>query len=266
MVDRWFATARVRRGALLAAVALTGAACSETVDILLPLYAYPSWYAPSTYLWDDVAAAASQVPITAIVNPANGPGGAPPNSDYEVGLTALRDAGVTLIGYVYTSYGTRDPAAVKADVDLYAASWGLGGIFLDEVSSAAADLAYYQPLYDYVRAKPGLDRVVINPGTQVDEGYVSAPASDVAVIFENGSGWSGYTPDPYVASYPDERFAALGYAVADAAAMQHFVDLAVQRNVGYVYVTDDTLPNPWDSLPPYWTDEVSYLASHYPAP
>ncbi|MBK7978317.1 MAG: spherulation-specific family 4 protein [Deltaproteobacteria bacterium] len=252
--------------ALLVPAWLASANCSETVDILLPLYSYPSWYAPSTYLWDDVAAAASQVPITAIVNPDNGPGGAPPNSDYDVGLTLLRDSGVTLVGYVYTSYGARDLAAVKADVDLYAGSWAVNGIFVDEVSSGAADLTYYQPLYDYIRAKPGLDRVVVNPGTHVDEGYVSAPASDVAVIFENGSGWSSYAPDPYVASYSDERFAALGYGITDVPTMQHFVDLAVQRNVGYVFVTDDTLPNPWDSLPPYWTDEVSYIAAHYPAP
>jgi len=31
-------------------------------------------------------------------------------------------------------------------------------------------------------------------------------------------------------------------------------------------ICGSALPNPWDSLPPYWADEVSYIASHYPAP
>jgi hypothetical protein len=29
-------------------------------------------------------------------------------------------------------------------------------------------------------------------------------------------------------------------------------ELSALRNAGYLYVTDDVLPNPWDSLPPYW--------------
>lgn len=36
------------------------------------------------------------------------------------------------------------------------------------------------------------------------------------------------------------------------------MDLAKKRNAGYVYVTNDDLPNPWDTLPPsgYWEDEL----------
>ena len=35
--------------------------------------------------------------------------------------------------------------------------------------------------------------------------------------------------------------------------------LSRQRNAGYVYVTPDDLPNPWDTLPSgsYWTHELS---------
>jgi hypothetical protein len=50
---------------------------SPAVDlrIMIPLYIYPSWYSPALYVWDDVAAAASRVPVTAIINPHNGPNG-----------------------------------------------------------------------------------------------------------------------------------------------------------------------------------------------
>jgi hypothetical protein len=39
--------------------------------------------------------------------------------------------------------------------------------------------------------------------------------------------------------------------------MEQVMALSKSRNAGYVYVTDDLLPNPYDTLPPapYWADE-----------
>lgn len=54
----------------------------------------------------------------------------------------------------------------------------------------------------------------------------------------------------------------LGISTVDQ--MKQAIDLAYQRNVGYVYVTDDSPAggaNPFDSLPSYWTQEVTYVAS-----
>jgi hypothetical protein len=76
---------------------------SAGTQILIPLYNYPRWNDPPNYIWDDVAAANSKVPVTAIINPSNGPGGGPPNENYQHGLSDLRAAGVTILGYVYTS-------------------------------------------------------------------------------------------------------------------------------------------------------------------
>ena len=41
--------------------------------------------------------------------------------------------------------------------------------------------------------------------------------------------------------------------------MTNTVLLAVQRNVGWIFVTHDVLPNPWDTLPPYWDAEVGLI-------
>jgi hypothetical protein len=47
------------------------------------------------------------------------------------------------------------------------------------------------------------------------------------------------------------------HGVADRQAMEQYLDLAVQRNIGYVYITDDKVANnPWDSFPSYWSAEV----------
>jgi hypothetical protein len=37
--------------------------------------------------------------------------------------------------------------------------------------------------------------------------------------------------------------------------------LAVRRNAGGVYVTNDVLPNPWDRLPSYWTSLGNAVAT-----
>ena len=39
------------------------------------------------------------------------------------------------------------------------------------------------------------------------------------------------------------------------------VALAAQRNVGYVYVTDQTPPNPYAQLPSYWDQEVAAISA-----
>jgi hypothetical protein len=198
--------------------------------------------------------------VTAVINPNNGPDGCPPNSDYQRGLDDLRSAGVSMLGYVYTSYGTRDVATVKADVDLYDQCYAVDGIFFDEVSSSADDLAYYTGLYVYVKARPNLDTVVLNPGTHIDESYLSDPAADTAVIFESPSdNWPGYVPDSYIGDYPPERFAMLAYNVPDTSTVCAHIDLAQHRGIGYVYLTDDTLPNPWDSLPGYWSAQIDCI-------
>jgi len=227
--------------------------------IMIPLYAYPSWYKPADYIWDDVATAARKVPVTAIINPNSGPDGGSPNSDYVHGLNDLRNGGVTILGYVATGYGKRDIAAVRAEIDLYDRYYNINGIFLDEADNTADFISYYTNLYSYIKSRTNLNEVVINPGIGTVEEYSSAPASDTAVIFEIDNGWPAYVPDAYVPRYPPERFCALLYNVSNETIMRHYVDSAVQRNIGYIYVTDDKGANPWDTLPSYWISFVNYV-------
>jgi hypothetical protein len=46
-----------------------------------------------------------------------------------------------------------------------------------------------------------------------------------------------------------------------AIAMSKALRKATNRyNAGYVYLTSDQLPNPWDTLPWYWDWEVNAIA------
>ena len=237
-----------------------------TPKILLPLYIYPNWYEPQSYVWSNVVSAAAKVPIVAIINPNNGPDGQPPNEDYKKGLAQLRQGNITLLGYVYTQYGDRSIADVKQDIILYARHYNLDGIFLDESASNVKQVDYYQDIYQYIKDNTHLDLVIINPGTHIDEAYLAKPAADTAVILENNpQAWKEYQPQPYINNYNARRFASLIHSVADIDTMKICINLATQRNIGYIYVTDDSPitgdKDPWNSLPSYWQEEVDYIQS-----
>ena len=61
-------------------------------------------------------AAHTNVPVYAVIDPANGPGPAP-DAGYAAGIGKLQLAGVTVLGYVPTGYGARSVAAIEADID-----------------------------------------------------------------------------------------------------------------------------------------------------
>src|SRR3954469_12208672 len=75
---------------------------AATLEIVVPAYFYPS--AGSD--WNELTAAADDVPVTAIMNPFNGPGNLRDNN-YVSAVNSLRSAGGRVIGYVYSSYSER---------------------------------------------------------------------------------------------------------------------------------------------------------------
>lgn len=225
--------------------------------ILLPLYIYPMWWDETLYKWDEVAAARAKAEIWAIINPASGPGG-PPNSDYQRGIQDLRDAGVTMLGYVWTNYATRPMADVKAEIDIYAEHFlplGVSGIFLDGVKSSSDGIPYYAELDAYAREK-GFQAVVLNPGTTIAEEYLTNNVGDVIVIFEdNYANFLSHTFPSYVGQYPPEKFAVLVWGVPGLSEAQEVLQ-RIDKKIAFVHVTDDTPPNEWDTLPSYWADWV----------
>jgi Spherulation-specific family 4 len=229
------------------------------LQVLIPLYLYPSVVNGQSN-WQPLADAAAKVPIVAIINPHNGPGGRP-NSDYLAAMKLLQNAGVKMIGYVATNYGKRSWDQVKTDIDLYEKYFNVQGIFLDEAASEAKHLPHYGQIYNYIKSKAKLRQVVANPGTHIDEKYFSQPAADRAVIFENaGQEWPKYKPSSYLSKYSRQHFALMLHGVPDRQTMQQHLDLAVQRNIGYIYITNDLAnSNPWDSFPSYWQAEVESI-------
>ena len=222
---------------------------TAAAGIMVPLYTYPGG------TWDRVAntkIAHPGLPIVAIVNPASGPGSSK-DSNYATGIANLKSAGVVVIGYVSTAYTGRSLTAVEGDIDRWH-SWypNLDGIFFDEQTNWAGKESYYKQASDYANSK-GLSFTVGNPGANSIPSYLDTV--DVVLIYEspglpNLSSYSSW------ASYPNEKLGMIPFSVSSLPTS--WVQNAAQT-IGWIYVTNDVLPNPWDSLPSYFGDLANVL-------
>jgi hypothetical protein len=233
---------------IFAGTGLQKADAAAAAGIMVPLYTYPGG------TWDRVIETKNDhpdVPIVVIVNPASGPGGSR-DSNYVSGIGELKDAGVIVIGYVSTAYTGRSLDAVKGDIDRWDSWYDVDGIFFDEQTNWAGKESYYTQAGDYAESK-GLDFTVGNPGANSIPSYLSTV--DVVLIYEspglpdlnNYDSWD---------SYDNAKLGMIPFSVSslptgwleDATAF-----------IGWVYVTSDGLPNPWDSLPSYFDDMAALL-------
>lgn len=248
------AAALVRLGLVFAVLLNVGAAAQPAAaqSMAVPAYFYPGSY------WTQLDGAGSGVGL-AVMNPDSGPGAAP-DPNYVSAVNSAEAAGIRVVGYVYTSYGSRSLAAVESDINDYY-SWypDVDGIFLDEASTDCANEAYYAALNSYVKSKGGTGLTILNPGTQTNQCY--EPAADVLLTFEGTDKQyvSSYSAPSWVAQYPASHFWHVIYATSSVSAMAAAVQLSKARNAGYVYVTSATLPNPYDVLPTglYWSGELA---------
>jgi hypothetical protein len=249
---RW----RARLAAWLGALGMLCAGTAHAADVIIPAYFYPSGTGATA--WNTLATTAPLIPLTAILNPASGPGTAV-DPNYTTVITNLRAAGGKVIAYVHTSYGKRALSAVTKDIQAYLSFYTVDGFFIDEVANdgSSAHVQYYQSIYNYIKGLSSAYQVVDNPGANIPQIYASLPVADRFVVFENTqAAYAAYAPAPWQANYPPGTFISIVYG---ASALQMVADLAlaITNGVGGVYVTSLTLPNPYDGLPSYWSDEVS---------
>ena len=220
----------------------------------VPVYFYPN--GPGLREWDRLIAAARRVPIVAIVNPASGPGN---HLDPYIAaaITRARKAGITVVAYIGTQYTRKSLAAVQAEVDTYLRFYpDIQGVHFDEQSSDAKDVEYFAELYRYARQRIPGAIVLANPGTTCAAEYVARPASDVVCLSERDRAFEGFRLPAWTSRFPASRFCVQAYHVDREAEMKQALGRALQLRVGYVYITDDQGPNPYDRLPTYWAAEV----------
>jgi hypothetical protein len=263
MVPRLPRDGRLALLGLLVLLLAARPAAAGSLQALVPAYFYPINGDPNNG-WNRMDAAAGQIKLTAILNPDSGPGPTQ-NSDYVTAVNNLEAAGGRILGYVYTQYGARSKAAVEADINTYFSFYhNINGIFFDQQSTNPAEVGYYHDLYNYVKGLNKAYEVIANPGTNTDPAYLSKATrtADALVTFEDtAANYATYTPAPWTSGYSADHFGNIVHTEPTAAGMLTDLQLAMQRNAGLVYVTDRTLPNPYDQLPSYWDQEVAAIKS-----
>jgi serine/threonine protein kinase len=230
------------------------AAASLRLRLLVPAYFYPA--GDGLAQWDRLLETPDPAAVIIIVNAASGPGKeADPNYVRVIGRA--RQKGFTVIGYVSTRYAARPLKETKDDIDRWILLYpGLRGIFFDEQASSPERLSYYADLYEYARKARGLDLVINNPGTTCAEEYLAQPVADVVCLIESTKDLSAFHFPAWMSRYKPARFAGAFPKIEDPVKMKHYVREMVAKGVGYCYITDGQLPNPWGRLPSYWHAEV----------
>jgi hypothetical protein len=264
---------------------VSGAASGDTTSagtlrqrVAVPSYFYPchnasAWQPDSPCDWDRLIASHPPVDV-AIINPNSGPGVAP-DPNYVAQMARGGAAGVTMLGYVHTTYGERNLSAVCGDVARYATWYAVDGIFVDEVSADCALLPYYAAVIDCVQGSVGggAATIILNPGQSVPACFnatlngTSGDGGNATVAIVNYEGaftdYVGWSPLPWVNTTAPASWWHIVHN-ASGALMQHAaaITLSKARGAGWVYVTDQTMPNPYAALPGIiYLDDVVRWAS-----
>jgi hypothetical protein len=230
----------------------------EPVKILVPLYMEPGKG------WDDLIASANAgTSIVAIINPNSGPVTSGPPSNWVTYINKMKAANIDMVGYVHTSYGARSISEVKAEIDVYASKYaGLKGIFLDEVSAQKGDIPYYKQAYDHIMSKSGYIHDILNPGASTDQGYLDVSSN--IVVYESSassyksptSSWIKCAPSSAQKAGWKYKFSGIVYG-ASQSQMSSIASQMASAGIGMVFITDRTLPNPYNPLPSYWSAEAT---------
>ncbi|WP_267275988.1 spherulation-specific family 4 protein [Arthrobacter sp. CDRTa11] len=218
--------------------------------IAVPGYVAP----PNSAYWQAVIDAAPRV-REVIVNPRNGPG-SEKSEAYVRLIGSLRDVDIRVLGYVETGYGDRDPDVVTEDIEHWRDWYDVDNVFLDEVTTRAADMDTYADYAATVHDAGGI--VVLNPGLPPDPGYFEF--ADAIVTFEDpvDAYFNGRDPPDWLST---ETRGELWHIVIGAPQdrLADIVDRARQLGVDQIYVTDDAEPNPYDTLPGFWSAKLDAI-------
>ena len=207
------------------------------MKVIVPAYFYPG------PIWDTLLQSNEEVVSDVIINPDSGPGDQI-NDDYTKVVRQCKKRGIGVLGYVATSYGKKRIQGAIQEIDKFFRWYAVDGIFLDEAASQPEDVTYYLTLYSSIQGK-----VVLNHGTVPDESYTSA--GDVLVIFESDFQTHRAQEFPlWVKKSPRNKKCQIVTACGAKQMKNALRKSAV--NSGYVYITDDVEPNPYDVLPSYW--------------
>jgi len=224
--------------------------------IFVPAYFHPS--GDNLSYWDDLVAAASKVPLIVVINPNSGPG-EKLDPSYPPIIAKLAKTKAQLVGYISTSYAKVPLEKAKADITAWTKMYPeIQGFFLDEQTSDTEHVNHYRQLVAAAKAARPKGTVVANPGTQCDAAYFDKGGPDWICTFENSTPLADFKGDTISASA--NRRVGLVHSLHPRAKLEPLLDHAESKQLGWIFLTDGIMPNPWDRLPSFWEKLVAEVA------
>lgn len=229
--------------------------------IIIPLYVYPASIYTNTAINNllQLIRKYQTVPVVVVVNPSNGPGTVV-DGNYAACINRLQGAGATVVGYVSTAYTAVSQATVQADILTWKSLYpNINGIFLDEQSNVGGNESYYTSLTNYCHNQ-SLFPVVGNPGAGLPESYFIAKTSDIWLTYES----AGYPSEAsmfgdYGGGYADYSYHKRGAIVHTVSFSAEQLNL-MRKYMGWVYITPDVMPNPYDTISSALENTFRYLS------
>ena len=195
------------------------------------------------------------------------------DGNYTTAIRRLKGAGITVIGYISTAYTVTTLQVSKDQIDDWTRYYPeIDGIFADEMDNADLQVSadYYRELKEYSRDF-GYSPFVTNPGTTYPAIYHKNKVADIIIAFECAEFAfpteavleGGATPDSYSEYDKKHRGGIFHTWTTQFSATDPNVLLA-KKHLGWVYFTDDVMPNPWDALPFFLEDQFKILSNKEP--
>ena len=249
---------------------------NQRVAVNIAAYVSPGAGSTLSASWQAIIDAKALYPNVAanvIINPNSGPGSTiNTNGNYTNAVQRANNAGLTVIGYVFTDYGARAQSAVIADVSKYF-TWynslasdgnGIDGIFLDEMVNNGTSVSYYTNITNTIKNTWGKDLVVQgNPGAPTIPVYIGT-VDQIMFAETNGSIPSNSQLTGWYQNYDKRNFVYSAYAVSSLNTTR------LAETTDYVsgfYVTSGLFNDPggpWKTIPSYLNSQFEVANSVSP--
>ena len=163
----------------------------DEYGLIVPFYIYPQNQQTQDFVGDFyevIDFSKYPIDLITILNPASGPGETV-DGVYTEAIKRLSYANANPIGYVYIQQGERDLTQIYNEIDKQHLMYpDIQGIFLDEFPNTNDKIIQVARILNYIDEK-GLEVVVVNPGTTIEEDLYRfiKDRVDVIITYENNT-------------------------------------------------------------------------------
>src|SRR5215216_806578 len=227
----------------------------------------PAYYSPTSANFNTIISqknAHPNVPVAVVLNPSGSGVGTTADPAFTTLMTNLRNAGIFVLGYVYTNFGEETELNVQAEIEKWWSFYNTGttistrrvnGIYFAAMSNQSSKQTYYSNLQTYAKVTRGFNATAGSAGTTVPISFLNSTCADTIVVYEGVGVPLPQNYSQYDASL-NSNIGLIPYGIGS-------INIEWLRQIsafaGWLYMTSDSGINPYDSLPSYFATFMTEL-------